>query len=38
MILGFFVTYLSTRLYIANTLALANAELQEDAEGSKRTA
>lgn len=32
MILGFFVTYLSTRLYIANALAAANAELQENSE------
>lgn len=38
MILGFFVTYLSTRLYIANALAAANAELQEDAEEDKRKA
>jgi hypothetical protein len=29
MILGFFVTYFGTRLYIANALASANAELQE---------
>jgi hypothetical protein len=29
MVLGFFVTYFSTRLYIANALASANAELQE---------
>lgn len=35
MILGFFVTYLSTRLYIANALAEANVELQEDAEENK---
>lgn len=31
-ILGFFVTYLSTRLYIANALVKANAELQETSE------
>ena len=31
-ILGFFVTYFSTRLYIANALAEANAELQETSE------
>ena len=32
MILGFFVTYLSTRLYIANAIAKANSELKEDTE------
>ncbi len=36
MILGFFVTYFSTRLYIANALAAANAELQESSEESKQ--
>jgi hypothetical protein len=32
LILGFFVTYLSTRLYIANALASANTELEETSE------
>ena len=32
MIIGFFVTYLSTRLYIANALADAHNELQENSE------
>jgi hypothetical protein len=32
MIIGFFVTYLSTRLYIADALADANAELQKDSK------
>ena len=38
MILGFFVTYLSTRLYITNALAAANVELQEDADEDNRKA
>lgn len=38
MILGFFVTYLSTRLYIANALAKANSKLQEDVEEDNRKA
>lgn len=33
-ILGFFVTYFSTRLYIANALAEANAELQGSSDES----
>ncbi len=34
MILGFFVTYFGTRLYIASALAAANVELQEISEES----
>ncbi|MCI5149600.1 MAG: hypothetical protein D3916_09475 [Candidatus Electrothrix sp. MAN1_4] len=35
MILGFFVTYFSIRLYIANALAAANTQLQEGSEEDK---